>query len=375
MRILIKGAGICGCALARLLSDRGAVVRIVEKAERIGGLCVTDVSADGVQYEPYGARTFHTDQSRVWQFAGRFGEFSDYVHRKGMIVDGRLLPFPMTLAAIDSLGPAATIRAELDRRPAKPDESNFETACRSLFGETLYRMFIENYTRKMWGLEPARLTADWAPKRLEFRQDSSAGLFGSEWQGLPLQGYSAWLENMVAGIPVEVGRHAPDESGFDLVVSSARLDESLDYRFGALQYRCVEFDLRRDEDWEEPAFGTINLPQDDWFFRKCNFNVLHQQLDRRSLIQYQRAVACGPDQMPMYPLTTRENEARFQQYLEEACRRSTFCPAGRLGLFKYLDMDEAIDAAFCLADLVADYPRLTATERVAAISRIRSRYA
>lgn len=148
-KIIVIGAGLSGCAVARLLADRGHDVRLLEQKAEIGGLCLTRISPNGFKYEPFGAHTFHTGDARVRKFVTRFGPFNDYVHRKGIILHGKLFPFPLPPSVFGALPEAARIRRELARRPASVDMTNFETACRSRFGATLYRLFIANYTARI----------------------------------------------------------------------------------------------------------------------------------------------------------------------------------------------------------------------------------
>lgn len=160
MNILVVGAGLSGCSLARLLKDRGHTVSLIEKEDRVGGLCVTDVNQDGLKYEPFGARTFHSKNPRIKKFITKFDDFNGYIHRKGMIINRKLFPFPITKEAINNFEEREKILRELKKRPNKADRTNFETASVSIFGKTLYEYFIKNYTTKMWGMDPKNLTAE-----------------------------------------------------------------------------------------------------------------------------------------------------------------------------------------------------------------------
>jgi UDP-galactopyranose mutase len=368
------GAGLSGCAMARLLKDKGHDVLLLEKKAFVGGLCITRVDRDGIKFEPFGARTFHSKNPRVIDFVTRFDEFNDYVHRKGMIINQRLLPFPISTKSLSRFVEHDQIVTELSNRPAKVDDRNFETACISIFGLTLYRYFVENYTRTMWGIEPRELTADWAPKRLEFREDDNDELFRGQWQGLPRKGYSYLLENMVKDIPIKFSTTEYTAVDYDVVVCSAPIDAVLGYKYGRLPYRSIRFHYQYDEHWENERYGTINLPQDPRFIRKCNFKILHQQECSLNRVQYQEPIAAVNGNMPMYPINTRENDALFDRYLEAICGTDNICPLGRLGLFKYLDMDKAVEVAFDMVDVVETYRTMTVDERYSQIREIRRRY-
>ena len=368
VKIIIVGAGLSGCTIARILKDKGYDIRVIEKEECIGGLCITKVHESGLKYEPYGARTFHTDKNSVRKFVTKFDEFNGYVHHKGVVINGKCLPYPLSLESIKQLPERRQIEKELSLRSKKIDTTNFETAAVSIFGPTLYRYFIENYSEKMWGKEPSQLTAEWAPKRLEFRNNGDYRLFRDQWQGLPKHGYSTWLKKMVEGIDVQLNCCEFNHFSYDLLISTAPIDALMAYQYGKLDYRSLRFDYKFNETWENDTYGTINLPQHDRYIRKCNFKVMHKQKIDGTLIQYQQPVAAKGCHVEMYPVNTPENIKRFHNYLESACHKNIL-PAGRLGLFKYLNMDEAIEGAFCIASLAERYLKLVPSERYAKLKR------
>jgi len=374
MKILIIGAGLSGCSLGRLLTDKGHEVSIIEKKNFIGGLCITRVDKDGIKFEPFGARTFHTKNEKIKKFITRFDEFNGYTHRKGMIINGKTLPFPMSKQALDQFEEKEKIQEELDNRPKEIDKTNFETACISIFGKTLYSYFVENYTTKMWGMDPKCLTAEWAPKRLEFRNNGNDELFQGQWTGLPKKGYSFLLEKIAEGIPIQFKTTEYNPDDYDVVVTSAPIDQILDYKFGRLKYRSIKFKYKYDKTWEKDNYGTMNLPQHSKYIRKCNFKILHKQKSPYNRVQYQEPIEAGKNNMPMYPINTKENDEQFDQYLKEICKSEKTCPLGRLGLFKYLDMDKAVEVAFDMVPIVENYLKLRTNERYEMIKEIRNRY-
>ncbi len=374
MKILVVGSGLSGSAVARILKDRGHNISIIEKESRIGGLCVTNVNKDGLKYEPFGARTFHSKNQQVIDFVKRFDEFNGYEHRKGMIINGKLFPFPITKEAINGFEDKDKIFEELNNLPKEVDKTNFETACLSIFGKTLYNYFISNYSEKMWGMDPSKLTAEWAPRRLELRENSEDGLFSQEWQGLPNKGYSVLLEKMVEGIPVKLNSFKFKKEDYDMVVSTAPIDEMMNFKFGKLQYQSLMFDYKKDELWENENYGTINLPQDKKYIRKCNFKILHKQVSEHNFIQYQQPVEMNGKNVPMYPVNTKENNKLFDCYLKEICNVWNVLPLGRLGLYKYFNMTDAVETSFEMVDLIENYLSLNSIERYKQIQEIRNKY-
>lgn len=373
LKYLILGAGLCGSSAARLLKDAGQDVVIFEKEEYVGGLCITRVTPEGIKYEPFGARTFHTHSDLIRDFVLRFDEFNGYVHRKGIIINHEIFPFPLTWESINRFPKKDRILEELQNRPQHINMENFETAAISVFGRTLFKYFVKNCTEKMWGMDPADLIADWAPKRLELRQNGRDECFPDQWQGLPCHGYSVLIERIIGDIPVVFKSGTFDFGSFDVIISSARIDEILNFKYGKLRYRSLRFDYEKDESWEQNDYGTINLPQHPQYIRKCNFKILHKINMSHSYIQYQEPVEADDGNVPMYPVATREQQEKFMRYLEEICQ-TNICPIGRLGLFKYLDMDKAIMVAFDMLPVILKYHTMTPAEKLEAISNIIRKY-
>lgn len=370
MKILVVGAGLSGCSIARLLADRKHDVTVIEKTGKIGGLCVTEVDANGINYEPYGARTFHTKDQKIIDFAKKFDDFSNYIHRKGVIINERIFPFPFNIKSLDAFKNKNKIAKELSLLTGKIDKTNFETACISVFGKTLYKYFIENYSRKMWGLDPKKLTSEWAPKRLELRVGDKDWAFEGQWQGLPKHGYTYWIKNMVNGINLHLNCSVDGFRAYDVVVTTAPLDETLNYRFGKLTYRSLLFDYKTDEDWENDSYGTINLPQHKKYIRKCNFKVLHQQKIKHNLVQYQQPIDYDEKNVPMYPVNTAQNDSLFDKYLYTICQSENICPSGRLGLYRYLDMDKAIAVSYYMLPIIERYLHMSAQQRYYYIKKV-----
>jgi len=217
----------------------------------------------------------------------------------------------------------------------------------------------------------ARCAAHWVKGRLELGDEKNDELFKKEWQGLPVDGYSVWIEKMIEGIPLEYGVEAIDNRGFDMVVSTARIDETAKWRYGRLMYRSLEFTYTTDEEWENDRYGTINLPQHPCFIRKCNFKVLHRNPQAGNLIQYQRPQEASDGRIPMYPVHSRDNEQLFRKYLTHIVALPNLCPAGRLGLFEYFDMDEAVLCAMKLVPLIERYREMSPQRRIEELMDLR----
>ncbi|MFX0042382.1 MAG: UDP-galactopyranose mutase [Candidatus Hodarchaeota archaeon] len=369
MRVLILGAGITGCTLARLMKDKDYLVSIKEKQDHIGGLCYTQTSPNGILYEPYGGHAFHTKDSRIKKFVLNFSKFNNYVHTKGIIINGVLRHFPLSKKTILEMEESEKILEELEKRPTTPDLTNFETLAISQFGNTLYRLFIYNYSKKMWGLEPKELTTEYIRNRITLK-DSNTPLFEDKFQGLPVKGYTEFLRNMVQEIPVELNTSEFDESLYDLILYSGQIDELFKFKFGNLQFRSLRFDYKENEDWENDNYGSINLPQHANYIRKVNFKIMYQQKINNSWIQYQEPILFNNKNIPMYPIYTKRNIEIFDKYLIEACKSDKIIPVGRLGLYKYLEMGQAISLAMNMIPLIENWKSLRPKNRFIEIKKI-----
>ena len=341
MRVLVVGAGISGCTFARLMKDKGYSVSIIEKKDHIGGLCYTTISPSGIFYEPYGGHAFHTNDNRVKELVLKFSDFNDYRHNKGIVINGILRHFPLSKESILEMEDSDQILKELEERPKIPDLTNLETYSISKFGITLYKLFIYNYSKKMWGLEPKELTTEYIKNRIELK-NTNTHIFEDNFQGLPVKGYTQLLRNMIYDIPIELNSNQFDESLYDLILFSGRIDELLKFKLGELEFRSLLFEYREKENWENENYGTINLPQHPKYIRKVNFKVMHQQKTSKILIQYQQPIPASSNNIPLYPIYTKKNIELFNRYLTKACKSDNIIPVGRLGLYKYLEMGKAM---------------------------------
>ncbi|MFW9972776.1 MAG: UDP-galactopyranose mutase [Candidatus Odinarchaeota archaeon] len=368
MKILVVGAGITGCTLARLMKDKGNTVSIKERQDHIGGLCYTILNPNGVLYEPYGGHAFHTKDKRVQDFVVKFSKFNGYRHNKGIIINGILHHFPLSKETIQTMENSKQILKELDERPKMPDLTNFETYAISQFGITLYKLFIYNYSKKMWDIEPKELTTEYIKNRIELKT-LNTHIFKDKFQGLPLNGYTEFLRRMIHGIPIELNCSEFNELSFDLILFSGRIDELLKFRFGDLKFRSLRFEYSEDNNWENENYGTINLPQHPRYIRKVNFKVMHKQKIRNTLIQYQEPIPSDDTNLPLYPIYTKKNIDLFNRYLMEACKSDKIIPIGRLGLYKYLEMGQAMSLAMNMIPLVENWKTLSPIERYSEIKK------
>ena len=364
MRIAIIGAGISGCTMARLLKDRGHEVVIFEKGKSAGGLCSTAIH-EGRLYQLFGPHNLHTYNESVIAFLCRFSKFNNYVHRVGTFIDGKVLPYPISYKTIELLEEKDRILEEISRLPKNVDMANFERCVVSKVGVSLYKKFIENYTMKFWGVSPKEMEAAWAPWKIEIRRDDSLGYFRDEWQGLPAQGYTHMCEKIIEGIPIQYNAEIKDyrDLRYELVISTIPIDEVFNFCYGRLSYRGLDFMIHFDEaEWEDVRYGCINFPESDVAYtRKCNYSLCYYN---GPLSSYIVGYEFPGNASRMYPVYTFQNKELFNKYLTHLVEVKNLISVGRLGLFRYYDMDEAVEWCLDNIDTVENYLSLTPAERI-----------
>ena len=163
------------------------------------------------------------------------------------------------------------------------------------------------------------------------------------------------------------------EELFDLILFSGRIDELFNFKYGKLQFRSLRFDYKENAYWENKKYGSINLPQHSQYIRKVNFKIMYQQKTNNSWIQYQESIPLSNNNLPMYPIYTKQNIKLFDKYLREVCKSGNIIPVGRLGLYKYLEMGQAISLAMDMIPLVEKWKKLKPKNRYHEIKKLINR--
>ena len=351
------GAGLAGAAAARLLAEAGRKVLVVDKRRQVGGNCFDYKNANNITVHRYGPHIFHTDDSNVWQFVRRFAQFHYYQHRVLSYVDGMHVPFPIntdTVAALfgrelDCAGLADFLAGEVKVSRFDVPARNFRDAVVAQVGERLYELFFRNYTEKQWQQLPENLSPELA-QRIPIRSNRDSRYFADRFQGIPRQGYTRLVENMLQhdNIALLLGvDYLPLKTRFDadLVVYTGQLDAFFDYHYGPLGYRSVALEfVDMDCEYYQTA-PVINYPNDYEWTRVTEFKYFLNEESRRSTVLFEYPSAAGE---PFYVTLSEENSAKRQQYLHEVRtleESGKYVFVGRLAEYKYYNMDQVIAAA------------------------------
>jgi UDP-galactopyranose mutase len=360
--VLIVGAGLSGAVIARQLAQAGHRAVIIEQRGHIAGNCHTRRDDEtGVMVHVYGPHIFHTDDEEVWRYVNGFERFMPYVNRVKTTSAGKVYLLPINLHTINqffgkTLRPdeARAFIAALSEGPAG-EPRTFEEQALKFVGRDLYEAFLKGYTVKQWGCAPDQLPAS-ILKRLPVRFTYDDNYFFHRFQGMPENGYSAMVEKILDHPAIEVrlntrfDKQAAAAAAYDHVFYSGPLDEYYGHELGRLGYRTLDFEaFRYDGDYQGCAvmnYADTDIPYTRITEHK-HFSPWEQH--EKSLCYREYSRACGPADVPYYPIRLSQEQALLSRYVERARQEKGLTFVGRLGTYRYLDMDvtirEALDTA------------------------------
>jgi len=359
--IAIVGAGFSGAVIANQLAHEGYNVEIFEARDHIAGNChSTRDEETGVMVHVYGPHIFHTDNERAWEFINRYGTFKPYVNRVKAITNNRVFTLPINLLTINqffgkTFRPAeaqAFIQSLGDKSIENP--TTFEEQALRFVGRELYEAFFKTYTMKQWGLHPSELPAS-ILKRLPVRFNYDDNYFNHKYQGMPADGYTAIVENMlkVPGISVHLSTpfDPAAKTDYDHVFYSGPIDAWFKHVEGRLPYRTLDFEVFRDTgDYQGNA--VINYCDDSKSYTRItehkHFSPWEQHEGTICYMEYSRQ--CEEDDTPYYPIRQAREKAQLEKYVNLAKGETNVTFVGRLGTYRYLDMDVTIHEALLTAD-------------------------
>ncbi|NUS45188.1 MAG: UDP-galactopyranose mutase [Mycobacteriaceae bacterium] len=375
--LIVVGSGFFGLTIAeRAASLLGKRVLVVERRAHLGGNAYSEPDPQtGIEVHRYGAHLFHTSNKRVWDYVTQFTEFTNYQHRVFAMHKGQAYQFPMGLGLISqffgryfSPEDARTLIAEQAAEIDTKDAQNLEEKAVSLIGRPLYEAFIRDYTAKQWQTDPKELPAG-TISRLPVRYTFDNRYFNDAYEGLPVEGYTKWLENMAASDLIEVRLNT---DWFDVraelraqsqdapVVYTGPLDQYFDYSEGELGWRTLDFETEVLPIGDFQGTPVMNYNDADFPYTRIHeFRHFHPERDwypkDKTVImrEYSRFAQSGDE--PYYPINTPEDRAKLTAYRDRAKRETdenNVLFGGRLGTYQYLDMHMAIASALSMFDNV-----------------------
>ena len=361
---LVVGAGLWGATVARRLADAGQKVRVLESRPVIGGNCRCEIDpATGIEVHIYGSHIFHTNNTAVWAFLSRFMELNAYHHQVLAKHNGELYFLPLGLALVNrfyqkQLTPSelpAFIAAEAGHAEGEP--RNFEDQAIRLIGRPLYEAFIREYTRKQWNRDPKELSAA-IICRLPVRVNYDVGYFTARYQGIPAEGFNRLFERMLDHPNIHLELNTPFTLGEKNlpVYSSAPLDALFGYRLGPLTWRSLRFETVRQPVMDWQGTSVINYVDADVPWTRIHeYKHYHPEWQeafaaKETIIAREYPADWHLGDEPYYPVATPETAALVERYRQLAKEYPNMVIGGRLGAYRYYDMDQSVAAALETAD-------------------------
>jgi UDP-galactopyranose mutase len=370
--LIVAGSGFFGLTVAeRVATQLGKRVLVLERRGHVGGNAYSEAEPEtGIEVHRYGAHLFHTSNKRVWEYVNQFTDFTGYQHRVFTIYRGQVYPMPINLAAISQFfgryltpGEARALIAEQASEIADPKAAaNHEEKGISLVGRPLYDAFFRGYTAKQWQTDPRELPAS-IVARLPVRFDFNNRYFNDTYEGLPVHGYTAWLEKMADHRNIDI-RLSTDF--FDVrdelptgipVVYTGPLDRYFSYCEGWLGWRTLDFEPEVLPVGDFQGTPVMNYAEEEVPYTRIHeFRHFHPERDYptdKTVIVREYSRFADKEDEPYYPINTPEDRAILQRYRElaqqETAERNVLF-GGRLGTYQYLDMHMAIGSALSMFD-------------------------
>ncbi|MCU1431531.1 MAG: UDP-galactopyranose mutase [Actinotalea sp.] len=366
--LVVVGSGFYGLTVAeRVASELGRRVVVLERRTHLGGNAFSETEPQtGIEVHRYGAHLFHTSNRKVWDYVRRFTDFTGYQHRVYSISKGQTYPLPINLGTICqffgrhfSPEEARALVREQSHEIDPSSVENLEDKAISLIGRPLYEAFVRGYTEKQWQTDPRQLSAD-IISRLPVRYTFDNRYFNDTYEGLPVDGYTAWLERMASHPLIDV---VLDVDWFDVrsalpagvpVVYTGPLDRYFDDVEGRLGWRTLDFDQEVLPVGDFQGTSVMNYADNDVPWTRIHeFRHFHPERDYptdRTVIvrEFSRNAEVGDE--PYYPINTARDRAVLKRYRERADAEQDVYFGGRLGTYQYLDMHMAIASALTMVD-------------------------
>jgi UDP-galactopyranose mutase len=358
--ISIVGAGFSGAVIARELAEAGYAIDLFEERQHIGGNSYSYIDQESsITVHAYGPHIFHTDNETVWEYINRFGNIVPYINRVKATVEGNVYSLPINLHTINQFFSKAMSPSEAKTfvttlsDPSICEPANFEEQALKLLGRGLYEAFFKGYTIKQWGVDPKSLPAS-ILKRLPVRFNYDDNYFAHKYQGMPRDGYTAIINAILdhpnISVHLKTRFKKTMSAKYDHIFYSGPIDSFYDYELGRLGYRTLDFLMERTSgDFQGCAvmnYSDIDIPYTRISEHK-HFAPWKSHEQTIYFKEYSRF--CGENDIPYYPIRQTEEQEILKNYVNKANQETGVTFVGRLGTYRYLDMDvtikEALEAA------------------------------
>lgn len=354
---LIVGSGLYGAVCAYELKKKGKSVLVLEKRDHIGGNIYTE-KVEGINVHRYGAHIFHTHNKAIWEYINQFAEFNNYINQPVARYKDECYNMPFNMNTFTKLWRDVSTPAEAQKRIEEEraegytdNPQNLEEQAINLVGKTIYEKLVKGYTQKQWGRKCTELPA-FIIKRLPVRFTFDNNYFNDRYQGIPVGGYTQIIEKMLDGVEVKLGcDFFADKEKYlamaDKVIYTGAIDRYYDYCYGALEYRSVRFETEVLDCSNYQGNAVINYTAYDVPYTRI-IEHKHFEFDSTSpktVISREYSSTWKLGDEPYYPVNDEKNGKLYLKYKELADKEDKVIFGGRLGQYKYFDMDDVIDSA------------------------------
>jgi len=356
---LVVGAGLFGAVFTREMVRRGKKCLVIDKRPHIGGNIYTE-DMGGIQIHKYGAHIFHTGNKKIWEYINQFAEFNQYVNSPVAVYRDELYNLPFNMNTFYNMWGTKTpeeakakINGQIDELGIR-NPKNLEEQALSLVGTDVYEKLIKGYTEKQWGRKCTELPS-FIIKRIPLRFTYDNNYFNDRYQGIPVGGYTQIVEQMLEGAEVMLNTDyftfiEGHEGIASKVVYTGMIDEFYQYRFGHLEYRSLRFETERLASSNYQGNAVVNYTEREIPFTRI---IEHKHFEfgnqPDTVISREYPVEWKPGMEAYYPVNDEKNAVLLQQYQELAEKEKRVMIGGRLGHYKYYDMDKVIETALIIA--------------------------
>lgn len=356
---LVVGAGLFGAIFAHEAKQKGKKVLVIDKRSHVAGNIYTE-NIEGINVHKYGAHIFHTSNKEVWEYINQFTEFNNYINSPVAVYKDELYNMPFNMNTFNKLWGVKTPKEakekiEEEKKEAQIGEpKNLEEQAISLVGKTIYEKLVKGYTEKQWGKRAAELPS-FIIKRLPVRFIYDNNYFRDRYQGIPIGGYTGIIERMLEGIEVKLNTDYFDnkeelENIADKIIFTGPIDKYYDYKFGELEYRSLRFENETLDEQNYQGNAVVNYTEYEVPYTRI---IEHKHFEYnvetpKTIITREYPDSWNKEKEPYYPINNDKNNSLYEKYLELSKEEKNVIFGGRLGAYKYYDMDKVIEQALDL---------------------------
>lgn len=352
---LIVGAGLFGAVFAHEATERGKKCLVLDRRDHIGGNIYTE-EVEGIQVHRYGAHIFHTSNKQIWDYVNQFAEFNNYINSPVAVYKDELYNLPFNMNTFSKMWNIRTPQEAKDIIASQiadlniTEPANLEEQALSLVGKDVYEKLVKGYTEKQWGRDCKELPA-FIIRRLPLRFTYDNNYFNDRYQGIPIGGYTAIVEKLLEGSDVQTGidflkNKEKYEELADKIIYTGMIDEYYGYKLGALEYRSVRFETETLDCDNYQGNAVVNYTEREVPYTRI---IEHKHFEfgkqEKTVISREYSSEWKVGDEPYYPVNDEKNGALYARYQELAEQEDKVIFGGRLGAYRYYDMDKVIEAA------------------------------